>query len=221
MKWLFSLCLHGLLLASASGRTAELSPGSWDVHWDGGAQTCSSVPLKDPIQTHRYNERTFILREKLCATWEAPFMYLLVGSRQALLIDTGDIADSAAVPLEPTIMALLPGETGAKMPLIVVHSHGHLDHRAADTQFDHQGGVTLVLLFAAGLYFRRVENSSDRMWFSNAVMASVIGFTIGTLGSSSATFFFIARCQSRVFRLCRYRFPFSSPSHQIGQEQFM
>jgi hydroxyacylglutathione hydrolase len=145
MKWLFSLCLHGLLLASASGRTAELSPGSWNVHWDGGAQTCSSVPLKDPIQTHRYNERTFILREKLCATWEAPFMYLLVGSRQALLIDTGDIADSAAVPLEPTIMALLPGETGAKMPLIVVHSHGHLDHRAADTQFDHQGGVTLVL----------------------------------------------------------------------------
>jgi glyoxylase-like metal-dependent hydrolase (beta-lactamase superfamily II) len=93
---------------------------------------------------HAYNAQTFVLREKLCATWEAPFMYLLIGSEKALLIDTGDIADPAAMPLERTVMKLLPGEAGKKLPLIVVHSHGHLDHRAADSQFEHVAGVTLV-----------------------------------------------------------------------------
>ena len=66
------------------------------------------------------------------------------GAKQALLIDTGDLADPAAMPLESTVMSLLPGEAGAKLPLIVVHSHGHLDHRAGDPQFEHAMGVRLV-----------------------------------------------------------------------------
>jgi glyoxylase-like metal-dependent hydrolase (beta-lactamase superfamily II) len=145
MKWLLPLTFQTLLLASSVACSAELTPGSWDVHWDGGAQTCPAGRLKDPIQIHRYNEQTFVLREKLCATWEAPFMYLLVGGKRALLIDTGDIADAASMPLQSMVMSLLPGEAGGKMPLLVAHSHGHLDHRAADPQFDHLAGVQLVL----------------------------------------------------------------------------
>ena len=68
----------------------------------------------------------------------------MIGDKQALLIDTGDIADPSAMPLESTVMRLLPGEPDAKMPLIVVHSHGHLDHRAGDPQFERAGGVYLV-----------------------------------------------------------------------------
>jgi glyoxylase-like metal-dependent hydrolase (beta-lactamase superfamily II) len=33
---------------------------------------------------------------------------------------------------------------GAKIPLIVVHSHGHLDHRAGDPQFEDRPGVQVV-----------------------------------------------------------------------------
>lgn len=62
-------------------------------------------------------------------------MYLLVGSAKALLIDTGDIADPHIVPLADTVMHLLPGEASAKLPLLVVHTHRHLDHRAGDPQF--------------------------------------------------------------------------------------
>jgi glyoxylase-like metal-dependent hydrolase (beta-lactamase superfamily II) len=72
-------------------------------------------------------------------------MYLLIGSKQALLIDTGDIADPSIMPLESTVMSLLPGEADAKIPLIVAHSHGHLDHRAGDPQFERVSGVRLVL----------------------------------------------------------------------------
>ncbi len=132
------LVLLGLLvlvMSLASSRAwSQLVPGSMDVYWNEGASKCaaSSHP---PLQVHSYNERTFILREDLCATFEAPFMYLLIGSGKALLIDTGDVADPNQMPLANTVMRLLPGDESAKMRLLVVHTHRHLDHRAGDGQF--------------------------------------------------------------------------------------
>src|SRR5271170_1496482 len=128
-----------LLLTPIFAWAGDLAPGSMEVHWDPGAKTCP-VGETDPIQVHHYNAQTLILREKLCATWEAPFMYLLIGNKQALLIDTGDIADPHAMPLESLVMSLLPEESAAKMRLLVVHSHGHLDHRAGDPQFEGVNG---------------------------------------------------------------------------------
>ena len=132
-----------LLLTPMLAWAGDLTPGSMDVRWDPGAATCPAGGA-DPIQVHRYNAQTIILREKLCSTWEAPFMYLLIGSKRALLIDTGDIADPNLMPLEARVMSLLPGESAAKLPLLVVHSHGHLDHRAGDPQFEGVDGVRLV-----------------------------------------------------------------------------
>jgi len=123
---------------------ADLTPGALSLRWDGGAKTCAPASSSTPIQVQGYNAQTFVLRETLCATWEAPFMYLLLGSKQALLIDTGDIADPKVMPLERTVMDLLPGQAALKMPLIVVHSHGHLDHRAGDPQFEQAPGIQLV-----------------------------------------------------------------------------
>jgi hydroxyacylglutathione hydrolase len=136
-------CSSLLLLTPFLARSGDLAPGSMEVHWDPGAETCPARET-DPIQVHRYNAQTMILREKLCSTWEAPFMYLLIGDKQALLIDTGDIADPNLMPLETLVRSLLPGESAAKLPLLVVHSHGHLDHRAADPQFEGVSGVQLV-----------------------------------------------------------------------------
>jgi glyoxylase-like metal-dependent hydrolase (beta-lactamase superfamily II) len=135
--------LVGYLLLPAPA-SADLVPGSMDMHWDTGAETCQPANASSPIQVQNYNAQTFVLRETLCSTWEAPFMYLLIGSNQALLIDTGDIADPTMMPLEATVVKLLPGEATSKMPLVVVHSHGHLDHRAGDPQFEHVPGVQLV-----------------------------------------------------------------------------
>lgn len=149
MKPRYSFCFLGLLLIADSAPSAELTPGSLDVKWDTGAASCPGTPPPEPIQVHGYNAQTFLLREKLCATWEAPFMYLLIGSSKALLIDTGDIADPTAMPLEQTVTSLLPGEAGMKLPLIVVHSHGHLDHRAGDPQFEHLAGATVVASYLA------------------------------------------------------------------------
>ena len=79
------------ILLTPTRADAEVVPGTLDAHWDEGSVNCktSSQPA---LQVHRYNPETFILRENLCVTFEAPFMYLLVGSSRALLIDTGDVS---------------------------------------------------------------------------------------------------------------------------------
>jgi hydroxyacylglutathione hydrolase len=126
-----SLMLAWSALASSS---AQLVPGSMDVHWNQGASNCTTAS-QPPLQVHPYNDQTFILRENLCATFEAPFMYLLIGSRKALLIDTGDVEDPKQMPLASIVMNLLPAQGSAKLPLLVVHTHRHSDHRAGDSQF--------------------------------------------------------------------------------------
>jgi hydroxyacylglutathione hydrolase len=135
------LALAASLMSAPAG--AQLAPGSMDVQWNEGSADCATNP-QPPLQEHQYNAQTFILRENLCTTFEAPFMYLLIGSSRALLIDTGDIEDSKVIPLADTVMHLLPGDGPSKLPLLVVHTHRHLDHRAGDAQFTHFSNVQVV-----------------------------------------------------------------------------
>ncbi|TDD62874.1 MBL fold metallo-hydrolase [Kribbella antibiotica] len=77
-------------------------------------------------QVHRYDERTVIIRQALHTNFEAPFLYLLLGSERALLLDTG----TGHVPLRPLIDSLLEGQQ-----LIVAHTHAHGDHVGGDGEF--------------------------------------------------------------------------------------
>jgi glyoxylase-like metal-dependent hydrolase (beta-lactamase superfamily II) len=97
-----------------------------------------------PLEVCALDATTYVLREPLAVTWEAPFLYLLIGSERALLLDTGDVADDAVMPVARTVLDLLPSAGAGKLPLLVVHSHGHLDHRAGDGQFAGVRGVELV-----------------------------------------------------------------------------
>jgi hydroxyacylglutathione hydrolase len=128
--WLCALLPVSSLLSPAH---SQLVSGTMDVRWNEGSADCVKNP-QPPIQVHRYNTDTFILRENLCATYEAPFVYLLIGKAKALLIDTGAVADAKIIPLAQTVISLLPND-GSRLPLMVVHTHGHLDHRSGDDQF--------------------------------------------------------------------------------------
>jgi len=114
--------------------------GSMDVKWSEGASDCQKNP-QPPLQVHQYNPQTFILRESLCATYEGPFLYVLVGSQRALLVDTGAASDTREMPLSQTVRALLPQ---SDFPLTVVHTHGHLDHRSGDGQFSGEAHTEVV-----------------------------------------------------------------------------
>ncbi len=71
-------------------------------------------------------------------------MYLLVGSARALLVDTGDVADAAQMPLATTVIGILPRINGETIPLLILHTHGHLDHRSGDAQFKSLPNVEIV-----------------------------------------------------------------------------
>lgn len=133
-------CMASLLGMPAVGQPA---PGDMNVHWDAGAANCQAHTPR-PLQVHRYDANTYLLRESLCQTYEGPFIYLLIGTSRALLIDTGDVADANKMPLAATVLGLLPQVNGKRMPLLIAHTHGHLDHRSGDGQFAAAPDVAIV-----------------------------------------------------------------------------
>jgi len=132
-----------LMLLSALTASAQVVPGDLNVRWNAGAADCAANP-QPPLQVHAYEPRTYILRQSPCAGFEANFLYLLIGSQKAFLIDTGAVADHSRMPLASTVLQLLPKQGAAKIPLLVVHTHKHLDHRAGDVQFLNLPNVQVV-----------------------------------------------------------------------------
>jgi hydroxyacylglutathione hydrolase len=112
-----------------------LVPGTLTVSWMHGSQNCAQNT--DPeVQVHAYNATTHIIRQNKCRTFEAPFIFVLQGTTQALVLDTG--ATNTA-----TIRNTARGLVGTKQ-MIVAHTHAHGDHRASDSQFAGQAMTTLV-----------------------------------------------------------------------------
>ncbi|HZX77928.1 MBL fold metallo-hydrolase [Lysobacter sp.] len=132
-----------VLAALMATAKAQPPPGNLDVRWDEGAADCATGQWT-PLQVHAFDQRTFILRQSPCASFEANFLYLLVGNERALLVDTGAIADAKRMPLAQRVLELLPTRNGARLPLVVAHTHSHSDHREGDAQFASLPEVRIV-----------------------------------------------------------------------------
>lgn len=126
--------------------------GGWPAPaaWTHGVAKGQADP-GPPVQVHRYDERTWILRQSMTLTHEAPFLYLLFGEDRALLLDTGAITDQQECPLREIVDAIVDGWLGAHpdlraspYPLVVAHTHGHGDHVAGDSQFADRPETTVV-----------------------------------------------------------------------------
>jgi hydroxyacylglutathione hydrolase len=126
---------------------AAPTAGSLDVTWIHGAR--SRRRCQDPpIQVHRYDEHTVIMRQSKAVHPEAPFMFLLFGNDRAFLLDTGATANSAKFPLRATVDELiaqwLTANPRERYQLVVAHTHGHHDHWAGDAQFTDRPDTTIV-----------------------------------------------------------------------------
>jgi hydroxyacylglutathione hydrolase len=117
--------------------------GNLNVDWIHGSAA-------DPdIQVHAYNEHTYILRQSKAVHYEAPFMFLLFGDSAALLLDTGATADPRLFPLRRTVDAIIDGwladhPSHRDYGLLVLHTHPHADHIAADGQFADRPNTVIV-----------------------------------------------------------------------------
>jgi glyoxylase-like metal-dependent hydrolase (beta-lactamase superfamily II) len=128
-----------------------LAPGDLSQPWLTGGPNCVTVP---DWQVHEYNEDFYILRESGCVDAEKPFLYLIFGDKEALLEDTGvarrmpDGTRGEAIPTAPVIQDLMAKWAArthhAPVSLVVIHSHSHSDHTAADAQFQAAPGVQFI-----------------------------------------------------------------------------
>ena len=140
------LIFAGCALGSQSDR-AGLKPGTLKEPWQTGGPNCLAVP---DWQVHEYNEDFYILRESGCVHFEKPFLYLIFGENKALLEDTGvaSAKDKSVIPTAPVIMDLMAKwakrKNHAPVSLVVIHSHSHGDHIAADSQFQQMPGVQFI-----------------------------------------------------------------------------
>ena len=136
--------------------TVEAGPpmASLDVAWIHGSASCASN-RDPPIQVHRFDADTFVLRQNKCINFEAPFIYVLFGQQKVFVLDTGATADPARFPIQMAIRNLISqriDERGqARIELVVAHSHAHGDHVAGDRQFAGQPDTTLVGLGVAAV----------------------------------------------------------------------
>lgn len=89
-----------------------------------------------PLQVHRYRHDTVILRQSKDLTFEAPFVFLLLGADRALLLDTGATKDTTVrEAVEQLVEEWLAAHPRPGYELVVAHTHGHGDHVAGDASF--------------------------------------------------------------------------------------
>lgn len=140
---IISLLILGLFIVMATRCFAQVDVEK--IQWTHGSNDCSQN--KDSFaQVVQYDSSTFVIRQNKCLNYEAPFLYLFIGSEMALLVDTGAKTE-LSFPLYQLVAEILGKKTnrlGAPLPLKVIHSHGHGDHKANDFQFLSKPGVALI-----------------------------------------------------------------------------
>lgn len=104
----------------------------------------------DPaLRVQWHGPDTVVLRQGKSVHAEAPFLFLLLGTERALLLDTGAETDPEDFPLRATVDHLVDTwlerhEMTGRYPLVVAHSHPHDDHVAGDRQLADRPDTTIV-----------------------------------------------------------------------------
>lgn len=137
--------------------TANLNKTAW-IH---GTENCKEN-TDPPIHVIQVNYNTWILRQNKCIHYEAPFMFLFLGNKKALLMDTGATEDENQFPLYETVRTLVnqwEKRINSSIELIVAHTHAHNDHTAGDIQFKNKANTIVVGLTADDIKsFFKIEN---------------------------------------------------------------
>lgn len=128
-------------LSLSLGCRARIETGSFPTSWYAGAPTCAG---KAALRVHPYSDDLYILRQPACTNYEKPFLYLLIGDRRALLLDTGAGGVDVASPVDSLLTSWRARHGGNPPELVVAHSHAHGDHVRGDSLFAGRSGVTVV-----------------------------------------------------------------------------
>ena len=124
--------------------------------WFHGSPDCKNN--KQPENDiYKHSENTFIIRQNKCSTFEAPFIYALVGADKILVLDTGAIDNNPDYSLSSAIENLLGKDQFSSKEILVLHSHGHSDHLQGDSSFEELPNVKLIKPSETGKYLGFTE----------------------------------------------------------------
>ena len=138
-----------ILMATASRSHAQapapdgagVRRGSLPRAWQSSGPDCPPEPR---FQVQEYNEDLYLLRESGCSNYEKPFLFLLFGADEALLLDTGAGKTDVADVVGGLIDSWRSRHRGKSIALIVAHTHAHGDHIAGDEQLRKLPSTTVI-----------------------------------------------------------------------------
>ena len=130
-----------LVSGQADQNKPDFERGVLPSRWTAAKPDCPGAP---PFIAHDYNATFVILRQSGCTDFEKPFLYLILGSRQALLVDTGAPGADVSGLVTDLVRRHSERQGAAPLQLVVVHSHGHSDHTAGDKAFSGKPGVRVI-----------------------------------------------------------------------------
>jgi hydroxyacylglutathione hydrolase len=120
-------------ILGVDGRSAfaqNVQTGGFPERWIDG----TDYAREPAVQVHWYNPATAILRQSLCTNFEGPFLYVLFGTEEALLLDTGASGIDLKSTMEEVIQAWETRFARRLRRLVVAHSHSHGDHVSGDAE---------------------------------------------------------------------------------------
>lgn len=122
---------------------AGLERGELPASWaEANGDACATTPH---FRLHEYNADFYILRQTGCTNYEKPFLYLIFGNDQALLLDTGAKGANVADAISSALKRWADRRGHGRVPrLIAAHSHGHGDHIAGDSALRTLANTTVV-----------------------------------------------------------------------------
>lgn len=149
MKLLFIIYLLLVCQFVSASESAESEMVNSIVNLENKKWIHGSIDCKkndDPgIEVYQYNATSYILRQSKCLSFEAPFIYVLIGDEKTLVLDTGATEDAKVFPLYKTIKGLQEKHSASiDNEMLVLHSHSHSDHYTGDEQFKGKANVTVI-----------------------------------------------------------------------------
>jgi hydroxyacylglutathione hydrolase len=158
MKIFIYFILSVLLFGQSAIAMPEFSsdspaPGNMRFNWIHGSLSAKeNADVR--VQVHRYNEHTYILRQNPAVHWEAPFMYLIFGDKQAVLLDGGATAEADYFPIRKTVDAVIQRWKQAngvdKLQLIVLPLGSDVSQTEGLSQFKNRPSTTVMKATLAG-----------------------------------------------------------------------
>jgi hydroxyacylglutathione hydrolase len=123
------------------GAAATFERGTLPPRWTPEETDCARTPQ---FLVHEYNPTFLIIRQSGCTNFEKPFLYLLFGAKETLLVDTGAPGANVTQIVDEQLQRHSRRQQIAPLPLLVLHSHGHDDHTAGDAELRRRPATRVI-----------------------------------------------------------------------------